>query len=152
LTPAFLERVGVFLGEFTHSIDNKGRLTIPAKFRAELAQGLVMTHGIDHCLAIYSLSEWDRLSTKVSALPVTDRRARSLRRLVFANACDAALDRQGRVIIPLRLRQATKLDGDVVGTGLDTYIEVWNPQDWEREREHVAGDEAAYEQLAGLGI
>jgi len=142
----------MFLGEFVHTIDEKGRLTIPAKFRAGLAAGLVVTRGIDRCLAIYPMEEWNRLAEQVSALPVTDRRARAFRRVVFANASDVAPDEQGRVLIPPRLREYAGLHDDAVVTGLNTYVEVWNPDAWDEERERVEGDNADTEQWAALGI
>lgn len=142
----------MFLGEFVHTIDEKGRLTIPAKFRADLASGLVVTRGIDRCLAIYPLEEWEHLAGRVSALPMTDRRARAFRRLVFANASDAVPDKQGRMLIPPRLREYASLDGEVVVTGLDTYIEVWNLDAWTGERERVEGDDADIEEWSLLGI
>lgn len=142
----------MFLGEFVHTIDEKGRLTIPAKFRDDLAAGLVITRGIDRCLAIYPMEEWRRLAEQVSALPVTDRRARAFRRLVFANASDAIPDKQGRVLIPPRLRKYASLDGEVVVTGLNTYIEVWNSAAWDEERERVEGYDADIEEWAALGI
>jgi len=142
----------MFLGEFIHAIDEKGRLTIPAKFRADLAAGLVVTRGIDRCLAIYPMEEWNRLAERVSALPLTDRRARAFRRLVFANAADAVPDRQGRVLIPPRLREYADLDSEVIVTGLNTYIEVWNTGNWVQERERVEGDDVDAEEWAALGI
>lgn len=142
----------MFLGEFAHTIDDKGRLTVPAKFRAELASGLVVTRGIDRCLAIYPMREWERLAERVSGLPMTDRRARAFRRLMFANASDAAPDKQGRVLIPPSLREYARLDGDVVVTGLNTYIEVWNIDAWSEERERVEGDDEGIEEWAALGI
>jgi len=142
----------VFLGEFIHTIDEKGRLTIPARFRADLAVGLVVTRGLDRCLAIYPMEEWEQLAERVSALPMTDRRARAFRRLVFANASNAIPDKQGRVLIPPRLREYANLDGEVVVTGLNTYIEVWGPDSWGEERERVEGDEANVEGWAALGI
>jgi MraZ protein len=142
----------MFLGEFIHAIDEKGRLTIPAKFRVDLAAGLVVTRGIDRCLAIYPLEEWNRLAERVSALPLTDRRARAFRRLVFASAADAVPDRQGRVLIPPRLREYADLDSEVIVTGLNTYIEVWNTGGWAQERERVEGDDVDAEEWAALGI
>jgi MraZ protein len=142
----------MFLGEFVHTIDDKGRLTIPAKFRADLASGLVITRGLDRCLAIYPMGEWERLAERVSALPITDRRARAFRRLVFASASDAVPDKQGRMLIPPRLREYASLDGEVVVTGLDTYVEVWNPDSWADERERVEVDDAEIEEWAALGI
>ena len=142
----------MFLGEFVHTIDEKGRLTIPARFRDDLEGGLVVTRGIDRCLAIYPMKAWKRLAKKVSALPMTDRRARAFRRLVFANASDSIPDKQGRVLIPPRLREYAGLDGAVVVTGLDTYIELWNSDSWGEERGRVEGDDADVETWAALGI
>lgn len=142
----------MFLGEYVHTIDEKGRLTIPARFRAGLTTGLIVTRGIDRCLAIFPMAEWNRLAEQVSALPITDRRARAFRRLVFANASDAIPDKQGRVLIPPRLREFAGLDSEVVITGLNTYIEVWNPGSWGAERERVEGDDTDVEEWAALGI
>lgn len=142
----------MFLGEFIHTIDDKGRLIVPAKFRADLEAGLVVTRGIDRCLAIYPLEEWKRLAKQVSQLPMTDRRARTFRRLVFANASDAVPDRQGRVLIPPRLREYASLDGEVVVAGLDTYIEVWAAESWGEERERVERYDMDVEEWAILGI
>ena len=142
----------MFLGEFVHTIDNKGRLTIPAKFRTDLAAGLIVTRGIDRCLVIYPTEEWRQLAEQVSALPVTDRRARTLRRLVFANASDVIPDKHGRVLIPPRLREYADLNGEVIITGLNTYIEVWNLDSWGEERERVEGNDADIEAWAALGI
>jgi MraZ protein len=142
----------MFLGEFVHTLDEKGRLTIPAKFRDDLIDGLVVTRGIDRCLAIYTMKEWEKLADKVSALPVTDRLARAFRRLVFANASDAVLDKQGRVLIPPRLREYAGLNGEAIVTGLNNYVEVWNPEAWGEERERVEGDDVNIEAWKELAI
>ena len=141
----------MFLGEFVHTIDEKGRLTIPAKFRDGLAAGLVITRSLDRCLAIYPQDEWEKLAAKVSDLPMTDRRARAFRRLVFAHASDAVPDRQGRVLIPPHLREYAGLNGEAVITGLNTYIEVWSPAPWDEELERVEGP-ASIEEWAALKI
>jgi MraZ protein len=142
----------MFLGEFSHTIDEKGRLTIPAKFRSDLTDGLVITRGIDRCLALYPLEEWQQLADRVSDLPVTNRRARAFRRLVFAAASYVVPDSQGRVLIPPRLRAYAQLDGEVVVTGLDNYVEIWNPGLWDDERDQVEGDGVDVEEWATLGI
>jgi MraZ protein len=142
----------VFLGEFVHILDSKGRLTIPAKFRADLDTGLVITRGIDRCLAVFPLGEWEQLAEQVSDLPMTDRQARAFRRLLFANASDVFLDKQGRVVIPPRLREYANLDGEVVVTGLNTYIEVWSAEAWDEVREQVEGVEFDVDSWATLGI
>ena len=90
----------MFLGEFEHTIDGKGRLTIPAKFRDELASGVVVTRGLDGCLWAYSRSEWEKLSEKISQLPTTNPAARNFARFMFSSAFDSIPDRQGRVLVP----------------------------------------------------
>ncbi|MFO7741532.1 MAG: division/cell wall cluster transcriptional repressor MraZ [Anaerolineae bacterium] len=142
----------MFLGEFVHVLDSKGRLTIPAKFRAELDTGLVVTRGIDRCLAVFPKPEWQQLAEQVSELPLTNRQARAFQRLLFANASEVAPDNQGRVLIPPRLREYAALDGEVVVAGLNTHIELWNPEAWNREREQLEGEEVDIEGWAALGI
>jgi MraZ protein len=142
----------MFLGEYTHTIDEKGRLTIPARFRGELAAGLVVTRGMDRCLTLYPMAEWNRLAQRVSELPVADRRARTLRRLVFGGAADVVPDKQGRVLIPPNLREYAKLDGEVIITGLHNYVEVWNLEAWNEEREQVEQEREEVRQWAELGI
>ena len=132
----------MFLGEFVHVLDNKGRLTIPAKFRAELDSTLVVTRGLDRCLAVYPIAEWNHLAERASDLPMTNRQARAFRRLLFANASDVSPDGQGRILIPPNLRDYADLDGDVVVVGIDRYIELWNPEAWESERDHVETEDA----------
>ncbi len=142
----------MFLGHYVHSIDAQGRVAIPAKFRAELADGLVVTRGIDRCLAIYSTAEWKKVAERVSGLPTTARRARAYRRLVFADASAAVPDGQGRALIPQRLREYAGLVDDAVITGLDTFIEVWSPDMWSKERDWVEAEDADGEQWADLDI
>ncbi len=142
----------MFLGEYAHTIDEKGRLTIPARFRGELAAGVVVTRGMDRCLTLYPMTEWNRLAKKVSELPVADRRARMLRRLVFGGAADVVPDKQGRVLIPPNLREYAKLDGEVIVTGLHTYIEVWNLESWGKEREDLEQEREQATEWAELGI
>lgn len=142
----------MFLGNFIHILDSKGRLTIPAKFRADLDKGLVVTRGIDRCLAVFPVDEWEQLAEQVSDLPITDRRARAFRRLLFASASDVFPDKQGRVLIPPRLREYASLDGEVVVAGLNTHIEVWNADAWDKEREQLEGAEFDIDGWAALGI
>ncbi len=143
----------MFLGQYTYTLDEKGRLTIPSRFRAELAEGLVLTKGLDRCLTIYPLSVWQELATKVNELPLTDPQGRALRRLFFADAVDTMLDRQGRILAPDRLREYAGLDPavEVVIVGLDRFIELWNPERWaeqnNRQVEMSDGDPALWEHL-----
>lgn len=142
----------MFLGEYLHTIDDKGRLTIPAKFRGELAAGLVVTKGIDRCLVIYPMDGWQTYKERIASLPFTDQDARDLRRLVFASAADAVPDGQGRINIPQQLRDYAALDTQVVVAGCDSYIEVWNPQAWDQVRLRVEGSGQDAERWTALGI
>jgi MraZ protein len=142
----------MFLGEYRHTIDDKGRLTIPAKYRGDLLTGLVVTKGIDRCLVIYPMEAWRALKERVAGLPMTDRNARDFRRLLFAGAADMVPDSQGRVTIPQPLREYAGLEDQAVVAGCDAYIEVWIPANWEGVQERVEEDEDNAERWASLGI
>jgi MraZ protein len=142
----------MFLGQFVHTLDSKGRLTIPAKFRVHLDATLVVTRWMDRCLAVFPMAEWERLSARVSNLPMTDRRARALKRFLFSSASHVSPDNQGRVLIPPRLREYAGLDGEVVVAGLNEYMEIWGTDAWGDERERVEGDDADMDGWAALGI
>lgn len=120
----------MFLGRFNHNLDTKGRLAIPAKFRGELADGMVLTRGIDRCLALHPLAGWQELAGRVRALPVSDANARLFRRMVFAEAVDLELDAQGRILVPPDLRAWAGLDRTAVVIGVDVSIEIWSPERW----------------------
>ena len=141
----------MFLGEYAHTIDDKGRLTLPAKYRAELASGVVVTRGLDKCLFVFPMDEWKKLSDKVSALPLTDTQARDFRRLLFSGATDAELDKQGRVLLPQYLRDYAGLNGNVVVAGLNTHMEIWSPEAWNGIRDNL-DSVVNVEQWAKLGI
>jgi len=142
----------MLLGEFVHVLDSKGRVTVPAKFRAELGTSLVVTRGIDRCLAVYPISKWEQLAGQVSELPLTDRQARAFRRLLFASAADVSPDGQGRILIPPPLREYAHLDGEVVVAGLSTHIELWDTEAWEGERERIEDVDPEINGWAVLGI
>jgi len=142
----------MFLGEFVHTLDSKGRLTVPAKYRAELDAGMVVTRGMDRCLAVFPMAKWKELSGRVSGLPMTDRRARALKRFLFASASDVSPDKQGRILIPPRLREYADLDGEVVVAGLNDHIEIWNPQAWSSECEQADGHDFDIEAWAAFNI
>jgi MraZ protein len=120
----------VFLGRHAHNLDAKGRLAIPARFREELAEGLVLTRGIDRCLALYPLAAWRPLAEKLAALPMTDADVRNFRRLVFAEAVDLTPDAQGRILVPPDLRRYAEIERETLVVGVDTSIEIWSPQRW----------------------
>ena len=142
----------MFLGEYSHTIDEKGRLTFPAKFRSELKEGVVVTRGIDKCLFAFPMSEWQKLSQQVSSLPITDSSAREFRRLMFSGAVDATLDKQGRMLIPQYLREYAGLDGDAIVAGLSTHMEIWSPEAWTAARVNFESGALDAEHWAQLGI
>jgi MraZ protein len=143
----------MFLGEFRHSIDAKGRLAIPARFRGGLAEGMVVTRGLDPCLQVYPRSQWEPLAEKLSNLPMSEPAVRALRRNLFTGAFACEMDKQGRILIPPPLREYAGLDGDVVVAGLNVYIEVWSVSRWEQELPRVeSGASSLAEQLSSLGI
>lgn len=127
----------MFLGEYTHSIDDKGRLTIPAKFRGDLAAGLVLTRGLDQNLMIYPLSGWQELAARITERPLSDTRMRAFRRRVFSGAADLTPDRQGRIIVPTYLRDFADIGNEVVVVGMFDYVEIWSVDAWERQRDLI---------------
>jgi MraZ protein len=132
----------MFLGRHAHTVDAKGRLAIPARFREELAAGVVLTRGIDRCLALYPMAAWEPLAAKVNQLPITDPDARTFRRMVFAEAVDLELDAQGRLLLPPELRQYAEIDRDAYVVGVNTSIEIWSPARWDAQSALMENDGA----------
>jgi MraZ protein len=139
----------MFLGEYTHTIDEKGRLTIPAKFRGELAAGLVVTRGFDQNLMIFPLDEWQELAERILSRPLGDEGVRAFRRRIFSGAVDLTPDRQGRVVLPPYLREFADIDGEVVLSGMYNYVEIWSINAWVAERETIenSADTARWDDL-----
>lgn len=133
----------MFLGEFKHTIDDKGRLTIPAKFRGVLSSGLVLTRGFDRNLMVYPVTGWENLAERIMARSLTDRRVREFRRRIFSGATDLRPDKQGRILIPPYLRQFAGLKGSVVVAGMYDYIEIWGDTAWQAQREKIENPEDA---------
>ena len=122
----------MFLGEFSHTLDTKGRLTVPSKFRDQLEAGLVVTRSpMDRCLLLFPMSEWEKIATKVSALPLADPRSAQFRRAFFSAAEDLVPDKQGRILIGQRLREMAQIESEVVVAGVNTFVELWRPSLWE---------------------
>jgi MraZ protein len=124
----------MFLGEFEHTIDEKSRITIPAKFRGKLAAGMVITKGIDNCLWLYPVDGWQVLAQKIIELKLTNAKTREFSRQVFGGAFDTEPDRQGRVNLPTYLREYANIDNKAVIVGLYDHCEIWNADHW-RERQ-----------------
>lgn len=141
----------MFLGEYTHTIDEKGRVTIPARYRGELAAGLVVTRGFDQNLMIFPVSEWQELASRIMERLLSDESVRAFRRRVFAGAVDIEPDRQGRIVLPQYLREFAGIDGEVVIAGLFNYIELWSADAWETIRSSVEeNDDASRWQALGV--
>lgn len=122
----------MFIGEYNHSIDTKGRLSIPSKFREELGEQFIVTKGLDNCLFVYPLNEWKILEDKLKQLPMTNRDARAFVRFFFAGATECELDNQGRIRIPNNLREHALLQKEAVIIGVATRIEIWSNEQWQQ--------------------
>ena len=143
----------MFIGEYHHSIDDKGRLAIPAKFRADLAKGAVVTRGLDNCLFLYTKKEWEVLAEKLSKLPISKANTRAFARLMLAGAMAVEFDRQGRVMLPDYLRKYARIKKQVVVAGLYNRLEIWDTLGWNKYKtgtEKQSSDIA--EALEGLGV
>jgi len=119
------------MGEYQHSIDDKGRIIIPAKFRDSLGDKFIVTRGLDNCLFVYPLSEWSVLEQKLKALPLMKSDARAFSRFFFSGATECELDKQGRVNLPNTLCDYAKLDKDCVVIGVSNRVEIWSKKTWE---------------------
>ena len=121
----------MFMGEYNHTIDPKGRLIIPAKFREALGDEFVVTKGLDGCLFVYANTEWNNFEEKLRTLPLTNKNARQFTRFFLAGAAACEVDKQGRILIPQVLREFAKLEKDVVLVGVSSRIEIWSKEVWE---------------------
>jgi MraZ protein len=142
----------VFTGEYRHTVDDKGRIAVPARFRVQLEGGAVVSRWIDGCLAIHSRFGWEDLAARVADLPITDAAARLFQRQIFAGAQEAELDRQGRVLVPGYLREETGLTTDAVVVGIRDHAEIWSPERWTEYRRAMDDPGAFAQAIAGLGI
>lgn len=143
----------MFIGEYQHSIDEKGRLAAPAKFRKLLSRGVVVTRGLDSCLFVYTRTEWEKLVAKLAVLPIAKANTRAFSRLMLAGAMDVELDSQGRLGIPEYLRRFAGLGKQVVIAGLYNRLEIWDLARWEEYKRQTEGksNEIA-EALGELGV
>jgi MraZ protein len=143
----------MFLGEYKHNLDTKGRVAVPAKFRGGLTAGAIITRGLDDCLFIFPNKEWEVLAAKLMALPLAQANSRAFVRLMMAGAADVETDGQGRILVPEYLRAYAHLKKEAVIAGLYNRIEIWSSDAWARYKEKTEGasDEIA-EKLGELGI
>ncbi|MEH7075059.1 division/cell wall cluster transcriptional repressor MraZ [Neobacillus drentensis] len=135
----------MFMGEYHHSIDNKGRIIVPSKFRDDLGDMFIITRGLDQCLFGYPLSEWALIEEKLKGLPLTKKDARAFTRFFFSGATESELDKQGRINIPAPLLQYAKLEKECVILGVSNRIEIWSKQIWE---EYFNQSEESFAEIA----
>ena len=128
----------MFLGEYELRIDPKGRLAIPTRFRDAFRSGLVISRGFDRCLNIYTMTEWERVAEDLVALPVTQLNPRRIARFTFSGAFDLEPDRQGRIVLPVALRQYAEIGDEVVLVGVYMHLQVWAKDLWAAEKQFVA--------------
>ncbi len=147
------DRYTMFLGEYLHTVDEKGRLTIPSKYRVHLEDGMVATRGLDRCIVVYPMKVWKDLVDKIMSLPSTPRPTREYARLIFSAASDLRADRQGRILIPAVLYNYAEIDSEAVIVGMNNRFEVWQPKRWEEHRKAMERDaEFIADKLAEHGL
>lgn len=139
----WLSRKGavMLIGEYQHTIDGKGRLIVPARFREDLGERFYLTKGLDGCLFVLSAGEWDALQQKIAAMPIS--KARGLQRFFFAGAAEAEPDKQGRILVPQQLREYAGLEKDVTFLGASSRAEIWSASRWAAFHETLTQDSIA---------
>ena len=143
----------MFIGEFQHNLDTKGRVAVPAKFRRKISGGAIITRGLDHCLFIFTKKDWQILADKLVTLPLSQANSRAFVRLMLSGASDVNLDSQGRVLIPDYLRTYAGLKKSTKVIGVYNRMEIWDETAWERYKSKTEGSsEEIAEKMADLGI
>lgn len=143
----------MLMGEFLHTVDPKGRLILPAKFREELGEAFIITKGLDNCLFVYGKQEWALLEAKLKQLPMAKPEVRAFARFFFGGAAEVECDKQGRVLLPLNLREHASLDKDVVVLGVSNRAEIWSKSLWDSYNEQISPTvEEMTASLVDLGI
>lgn len=141
----------MFMGEYNHTIDTKGRLIVPAKFREELGDMFVITKGLDGCLCVYTNDEWAAFEEKLRSLPVTNKNARKMTRFFMAGASTCEVDKQGRILVPAVLREFAELEKEVVLVGVASRVEIWSKDKWDESCTYDDMEDIA-ESMEELGI
>ncbi len=143
----------VFLGEHRHSLDDKGRITIPSKFRTSFKDGLVVTKGFENCLFVFTKTDWAEFAEKIQQLRTLKKDARTLSRFIFGGANEDSIDKQGRVIVPQSLRGWAQIKKEIVIIGVSNRLEVWSEANWSKvEKEAASSYSEIAEELADLGF
>ena len=143
----------MFIGEYKHTIDEKGRMALPAKFRLKMKGAAIITRGLDHCLFVFTAADWEILAKKLMSLPLVQSNSRAFARLMLAGAMEADIDKQGRILISDYLREYAGLKKQAIVAGLYNRIEVWDTNKWDayKRKTEKDSDEIA-EKLGELGI
>ena len=143
----------MFIGEYNASIDDKARVIIPAKFRSDLKNKVVVTRGLDNSLVLYTLDEWKKLAEKVASLPISTANTRAFSRLMLAGAMDCDIDKQGRIVLPGYLKEFAKISKKLVFAGLYNRVEIWSDEHWQtyKKQTEKQSNQIA-EQLGDLGV
>jgi len=143
----------MFIGEYKHNLDEKGRLAVPAKFRSDLGGTIIITRGLDHCLFVFTKEEWQTLANKIMALPLTQSNSRAFARLMLSGAVEAQIDSQGRVLIPDYLRSYAGLNKAAILAGVYSRVEIWDEEKWgSYKMQTEANSDEIAERLGELGI
>lgn len=127
----------MLLGEYTHTVDEKNRISLPSKFRKEVGKKIVITHGLDNCLFLYPLKEWEKISQKLSELGMGQADTRGFNRFMLAGAVEADVDTIGRILIPDFLKDFADLKNKVVFTGVHNRVEIWNEKNWKEYKSKI---------------
>ncbi|OEH84836.1 cell division/cell wall cluster transcriptional repressor MraZ [Desulfuribacillus stibiiarsenatis] len=135
----------MFMGEYQHAMDGKGRIIMPAKLRDGLGDTFIITRGLENCLFVYPRKEWEQLELKLKALPFTKKDVRAFTRFLLSGAIDVEVDKQGRVLIPNNLREFAGIDRDCVIIGVSSRVEIWSKERWE---EYSTAADASFEEIA----
>jgi MraZ protein len=142
----------MFLGQFQHNLDEKGRLMIPARYRELLAAGAYITQGFDKCLMVMTDVHFQEVYERINAMNMADPDARLLRRLILSNAYSVEIDRVGRILVPQNLRQVMGLDGEAIVAGQGEYFEVWAPADWNKQMDQLQEIETNNQRFSTLDL
>jgi len=142
----------MFLGQFQHNLDEKGRLMIPARYRELLAAGAFITQGFDKCLMVMTDAYFAQVYDRINSMNLADPTARLLRRLILSNAYPVEVDKVGRILLPGNLRQVIALNGEAIVAGQGDYFEVWNPADWNEQMDQLQDIETNNQRFATLDL
>jgi len=143
----------MLIGEHIHTLDDKKRLSLPSKFRKELGKEVVITHGLDHCLFIYSKSEWKQFSKRLSDLSMGQKDSRSFTRFILGSAVESGVDKAGRILVPDFLKDFAKLGAKVVLVGIGSRVELWSEKEWKIYKKQIQKDaDMLAEKLGDIGM